>query len=88
MVGMTQALQGLARSEAQFNGAAQKIAQFPQVPVSQSGSAQGDQVDLSAAAVALIESRNSFNANTKMIKVADQMEQTLLNTIGPNDSTT
>ena len=79
MVGMTEALGGLARSEAQFNAAAQKIAQWP---VSQSGTGQGDQVDLSAEAVALIQSRNSFDANTKVIKIADEMDQTLLNAVG------
>ena len=79
MVGMTEALQGLARSEAQFNGAAQRIAQFP---VSQSPSGQADQVDLSAEAVAVIQSRNSFEANTKVIQVADAMDKTLLNAIG------
>ena len=82
MVGMAQALQGLARSEAQFNGAAQKIAQFPAAPVLQSGSNPGDQVDLSAEAVALIQSRNSFQANTKVIQVADEMDRTLLNAVG------
>jgi flagellar hook protein FlgE len=75
VVAMTQALQCLARSEAQFNGAAQKIAHLP---VSQSGSGQGDQVDLSAEAVALIQARNSFEANTKVIQAADQMDQALL----------
>jgi flagellar hook protein FlgE len=37
---------------------------------------------LSAAAVALMQSRNSFEANTKLIKVADQMDQALLDMIG------
>jgi len=81
MIGMTQALQGLARSEAQFNGAAQKIAQWP-VSQPQPGTGQGDQVDLSAEAVALIQSRNSFDANTKVIKAADDMDRSLLNAIG------
>lgn len=81
MVGMTEALQGLSSSEQQFNAAAQKIAQFPVSPP-QSGTGPVDQVDLSAEAVALIQSRNSFEANTKVIQVADQMDQTLLNVIG------
>ncbi len=81
MVQMTQALQGLSSSEQQFDRAAQKIAQFP-VSTPQSGTGPVDQVDLSAQAVALIQSRNSFEANTKVIKVADEMQQTLLNAVG------
>ena len=79
MVAMTQALQGLARSEAQLNGVAQKIAQLPVLPF---GNGTGDQVDLSAEAVALIQARNSFVANTKMIKVADEMQKMLLDVVG------
>ena len=63
-------------------GAAQKIAQFPVAPILQSGSGQGDQVDLSTEAVALIQSRNSFEANTKVIQIADEMDKTLLNAVG------
>jgi hypothetical protein len=77
MVGLTHALEGMARSEAQFNGAADKIARLP---LSQFG--QGDQVDLSAEAVALLQAKNSFEANTKVVKVADQMQQTLLDMTG------
>ena len=77
MVGLTHALEGMARSEAQFNGVADKIARLP---LSQFG--QGDQVDLSAEAVALLQAKNSFEANTKVVKVADQMEQTLLDMTG------
>jgi len=77
MVGLTQALNGMARSEAQFNGAANRIARAsaPQPD-------QMDQVDLSAQAVALIQAKNSFEANTKVVKVSDQMEQTLLDMTG------
>jgi flagellar hook protein FlgE len=38
-------------------------------------------VDLSAQAVALIQAKNSFEANTAALKVSDQMTQTLLNSI-------
>ena len=77
MVGLTNALQGLTRSEAQFNSAADRIAQLPPAQPK-----QGDQVDLSSEAVALLQSKNSFEANTKVVKVADQMEQTLLDMTG------
>jgi len=77
MVGLTNALQGMARSEAQFNKAADRIAHLaPAQPK------QGDQVDLSTEAVALLQSKNSFEANTKVFKVADQMNQTLLDMTG------
>jgi hypothetical protein len=76
MVGLSAALEGLSRSEMQFDQAASSIARTPVA-------AQGqDAVDLSAAAVALLQARNNFEANTKMIKVADQMEQMLLNVLG------
>jgi flagellar hook protein FlgE len=71
MVGLSTALEGLSRSEAQFNQAATSIARAPVVGQ--------DTVDLSAAAVALLQARNNFEANTKLIKTADQMQQTLLN---------
>ena len=76
MVGFTTALQGLASSEADFNRAADKVAR---VQVAATGQ---DTIDLSAAAVALIQSKNNFDANTKVIKVADDMEQSLLNAVG------
>ena len=65
------ALDGLARSEKQLNTAASQIAQFPQ-----------DSVDLSQPIVAMIDAKNSFDANTKSIKVADEMQKTLLDAIG------
>jgi len=73
---MTQSLQGIQNAEAQFNQVAQKIAQGPP------SSSQGDTVDLSAQAVALIQAKNSFEANTAALKVGDEMTQTLLNAIG------
>ena len=75
MIGSTSALDGLARSEAQFNQAARTIARAPL--------AQGaDTVDLSTAAVALLTARNNFEANTQIIKLSDRLEQTLINALG------
>jgi len=74
-IGQTQAVQGLQRSEAQFDQIATNIARAPFSP-------QGDQVDLSTQAVALLQSKNSFEANIKALKVNDEMQQTLLNMIG------
>jgi flagellar hook protein FlgE len=75
-IGMTSSLQGMQRAETQLNQVAQNIADGP------SASAQGDTVDLSAQAVALIQSKNSFEANTAALKVSDEMTQTLLKSIG------
>ena len=74
---LSSALEGMSRAETQFNKAAGDIARAP--VVSPSG---GDVVDLSASAVALTESKNSFEANTKVFQVADQMSKDLLNVIG------
>jgi flagellar hook protein FlgE len=75
-IGMTQSLQGMQRAETQFNQAAASIAQGPVA-----SSSQGDTVDLSSQAVALIQAKNSFEANTAAFKVGDQMTQDLLNSI-------
>jgi hypothetical protein len=74
---LSSALEGMSRAETQLSKAAGDIARAP--VVSPSG---GDVVDLSASAVALMESKNSFEANTKVFQVADQMNKDLLNVIG------
>ena len=76
MVALTSALEGLTRSEAQFNQAARSIARAPL------SAGPTDTVDLSTAAVALLTARNNFEANTQIIKISDQLEQTLINTLG------
>ena len=82
MAAISNALQGLASAESQFNTAASKIAEWGLPQAGSNGVPQGDTIDLSAEAVAVLQARNNFEANTKMIKVADQMDQTLLNVIG------
>ncbi len=77
MLGHLPALDGLQHSAAQFNQAANNI-----VRATLPTSGGKDTVDLSSAAVALLQSRNSFDANTKLIKAADEMDQTLINAIG------
>ena len=74
---LSSALQGMSRAETQLNKTAVDIARAPVVPPG-----GGDIVDLSAAMVALLQSRNSFEANTKVFKVADEMSKTLLNVLG------
>jgi hypothetical protein len=76
MIGFNTSLEGLSRSEAQFNQAAQQIAL---APVTAGG---GDTVSLSGAAVQLLQAKNNFDASTKAIKIQDRMTQDLLNAIG------
>ncbi|HTW67104.1 MAG TPA: hypothetical protein VME17_20935 [Bryobacteraceae bacterium] len=76
-IAQTSSLQGLQRAETQLNQVATNIAQQPFAP-----SPQGDTVDLSSQAVALLQSKNSFEANIQALKVEDGMQQTLLNVVG------
>lgn len=75
-IGMIQSLQGMQNAETQFNQAAANIAQWPG-----SNTQPVDQVSLSDQAVALIQSKNSFEANVQAFKVGDEMTQTLLKSI-------
>ncbi len=77
MIALTQAWQGLSNSEAQFDAAAGQIARAPRADLG-----QGDQVDLSTAAVALLQARNSFETNLKVMQTAGQMEKKLLDMVG------
>ena len=74
---LSSALEGMSRAETELNKAAGDIARA--VIVSPTGS---DTVDLSASMVSLLESRNNFEANTKVFKVADEMSKALLNIVG------
>jgi flagellar hook protein FlgE len=76
MVGLTSALEGLTRSEALFTKAARTIAQATL------SAGATDTVDLSGAAVALLEARNNFEATTKFIKTSSDMDQGLINALG------
>ena len=69
-IGMIQSATGLERAEGQLNQAAQAIA-----------TPQGDSVDLSAQAVALIQAKNNFEANLKTLQIGDEMTKTLLKSI-------
>jgi flagellar hook protein FlgE len=67
---MIQSAQGLQASEAQFDRVAQDIA-----------AQQSDHVDLSTQAVALLQAKNSFEANLKALEAGDEMTKTLLATL-------
>ena len=70
-IGMIQSATGMQRAEGQLNQAAQAIA-----------TPQGDSVDLSAQAVALIQAKNNFDANLKTLQIGDEMTRTLLKAVG------
>ena len=74
---ISSALEGMSRAEVQLNKAAGDIARAPVVASSQGG----DILDLSASMVALLQSRNSFDANTKVLKVADELSKDLLSIV-------
>jgi len=77
-IGMISSLEGIQRAQSQFNQAANNIAHWPGPATS---APQGDQVDLSDQAIALIQAKNSFEANTAALKVSDSMTETLLQSI-------
>jgi hypothetical protein len=76
MLGSVAPLEGLKNSLAQFDQAAGNIARATLPPPGGQ-----DIVELSAAAVSLLEARNNFEANTKLIKTMDEMDQALINSI-------
>jgi len=77
MTGLMSPLNGILNSMQQFNQAASDIARAPLA-----GSGGQDMVSLSTAAVAMIQSKNNFEANIKALKVEDEKNQTLLNVVG------
>ena len=77
MLGLIQPLDGLLHSAEQFNQAASNITRST-LP-SPSGQ---DTAELSTAAVAMAQARNSFEANTKVFKTVDEMDKTLINAVG------
>ena len=71
-------LQGLASAEASFNSAAEKINKsFVVDPLHPQ-----DQVSLSDAMVALLNSKNDYEANLKSLKTSDEMTKRLLDVLG------
>ncbi|HEX8984606.1 MAG TPA: hypothetical protein VF767_04220 [Bryobacteraceae bacterium] len=75
------ALDGLRGANAQFEQAAAGMVLAAAPPPSQA--TQGpDVVELSQAAVAMIEARTSAQANVRVVHAADQMTRTTLNVLG------
>jgi flagellar hook protein FlgE len=71
MVDFSIPLSGLDRATSSLNQTASRLATGP-----------ADTVDLSAEMVALIEARNNFETNTKVIQTEDEMTRSLLNLLG------
>jgi flagellar hook protein FlgE len=69
------ALGGLHQAEAKLETAASRLARLP---VSLESANPEDVVDLSAEMVALLEARNDFQINTRVIHTADELARHLL----------
>ena len=75
---LTDPIQGLASAEASFNSAAEKISKSFVVDPQNSQ----DQVSLSDAMVALLNSKNDYEANLQSLKTSNEMTQKLLDILG------
>ena len=71
-------IQGLASAKASFNSAAEKISKSFVVDPQNSQ----DQVSLSDAMVALLNSKNDYEANLQSLKTSNEMTQKLLDILG------
>jgi Flp pilus assembly protein TadG len=75
MIDFSTPLQGMQSAADRVNAAGRLIAQT-------AGPDAGDGVDLSAAAVALLEGCNAFAANAKVAKTVDEMNRSLIDVMG------
>ncbi len=66
-------------SETSLDRTAARIASLPVTAVAP---AQQDTVDLSAEMVNMLQARNSFDANVKVAKAADEMDRSTLSMLG------
>jgi flagellar hook protein FlgE len=77
MIDLAVPLAGATSAGNRFEKSAEKIAR---ASFSQTGQG-GDSVDLSSEAVALLEARNAFQANLKVVHTADEMTQAALDLV-------
>jgi hypothetical protein len=75
MIDFSTPLQGIQAAMDGVNAAGRRIAQAAQA-------SSGDSVDLSPAAVALLDAHNALAANVKVTKTVAEMAQTLINVLG------
>ena len=66
------ALEGLKRAESQLETAAGRIARLP---AAAEPTPEADSVSLSDELVQLIEAKNNFKANLKVLQTADEIQQ-------------
>jgi len=76
MIDFSIPLAGLDQATSSLNQIAQRMSDV--APASQ----QPDTVNLSDNMVALLQTRNSFESDTKVIKTEDEMTKSLLNMVG------
>ncbi|MGH9666595.1 MAG: flagellar basal body rod C-terminal domain-containing protein [Bryobacteraceae bacterium] len=79
MIDFATPLQGMNQAEQSVNKAAARIARAPLAAAS--GDPQ-DIVDLSAEMIALLEARNNFSANAKVVQTAGDLSKTLIGMLG------
>jgi flagellar hook protein FlgE len=72
-------LAGMSQASSNFDQAAARIARSPLC--STSAQIPGDTVDLSHEMVALLQAKNDFEANTKTVRVIDDMARSTLDMI-------
>jgi flagellar basal body rod protein FlgG len=73
-------LAGMSQASSDFDQAATRIARSS-VPTA-SAASPADTVDLSQEMVALLQAKNDFEANTKTVRVFDDMNRSTLDMIG------
>ena len=73
------ASEGLNKAEERVQRVAERLSRLP---LSADLSAPADVVDLSAAAVALIEAKNLHGVNAKVIQTAAELDRHILNILG------
>ena len=70
------ALQGLEQAQAQLERSAGRLAR---VGANTPQGAGVDQVDLSQEAVAMLSAKNQFSSNINVLKIADDMQKSVIN---------
>jgi flagellar hook protein FlgE len=73
------ALEGMNRAETRLEGVAKRLASLG---ASSDPAAAVDTVDVAAEMVGLIEARNNFEVNTKVVHTSDEMTKRLLDVLG------
>jgi len=81
MIDFSIPLAGLDQATSSLNQIASRTADVAG-PIPPTAGSQNDNVDLSTQMVGLLQTRQNFESNTKVIKTEDQMTRSLLNVVG------